>query len=221
MACPNCGTESSERTAFCTQCGASFPKRRGTAKKILKWGGLGCGGLLGLFIVIAIIVGVTTGKPSPDEQETPTRALSSGTPSPAFQTVREAFLAGSESGDNLRAADREFGDDFAQEAVYRVESEIFGKSGEWIVANSDIIAVCDVYQRSGDARARGEDLTLTEFEDILREELGLKGSVLMGAIQSGIRDDAEAIVDFCAPIHAYGIGFIAALNSPPSFMSLT
>ena len=77
MACQNCGTESSEGTAFCNQCGASLPKRPGTAKKILKWGGPGCGGLLGLFIVIAIIAGITTGKPSPEEQGTPVRALSS------------------------------------------------------------------------------------------------------------------------------------------------
>ena len=212
MACPNCGTETSERTAFCTKCGTSLPKRRGTAKKIFKWCGLGCGGLLGLFIVILIVVGITTGTPSPEEKETPARALPSETPSPSLQTVREAFLAGSASGDYLRAAGREFGDDFAQEAVYRVESETFGESGKWIVANSDLIAVCDVYQRSGDARARGEDLTLAEFEDILREELGLKGSALMGAIQSGISDDSEAIVDFCAPIHAYGIGFTAAFK---------
>ena len=212
MACPNCGTESSERTAFCTQCGTSLPKRRGTAKKILKWGGLGCGGLLGLFIVIAIIVGVTTGKPSSEKQETPARTSSSGTPSPTLQTVREAFLAGSESGENLRAAGRKFDDDFVQEAVSRVESGVFGDSDKWIVSNSDVIAVCGVYFQVGDARERGEDLSTTEFEDVLQEELGLKRSFLMGAIQSGISDDAEAIVDFCAPIHAFGIGFIAAFE---------
>ena len=212
MDCPNCRNAISERAAFCTQCGVSLPKRRSRSKSILKWGGIGCGGLLGLFIVVVIVAALATDTPSSDEQETPARSLSSGTPSPELQTVREAFLAGSASGDYLRAAGREFGDDFAQEAVYRVESEIFGESGEWMVANSDIIAVCDVYQRSGDARAKGEDLTLTEFEDILREELGLKGSALMGAIQSGISDDPEAIVDFCAPIHAYGIGFIAAFE---------
>ena len=207
MACPNCGTDSSEGTAFCSQCGASLPKRPGTAKKILKWGGLGCGGLLGLFIVIAIIAGITTGKPSPEEQGTPVRALSSGTPLPAFQTVREAFLAGSESGDELRAVGREFNDDFVQEAVSRVKSEIFGDSDKWIVSNSDIIAVCDVYYRSGDASARGEGLTLTELEDILRKELGVRGSFLLGAIQSGASGNSEAIDDFCAPISAYGIGF--------------
>ena len=211
MACPNCGADANERTAFCTQCGTSLPKRPG-AKRILKWGGLGCGGLLGLFIVIAIVVGITTGTPPPEEQETPTRALSSGTPSPAFQTVREAFLAGSESGDELRAEGRQFDDDFVQEAVSRVGSEAFGDSDKWIVSNSDVIAVCDVYFQAGDAREKGEDLTTTEFENLLRDELGLRGSFLIGAIQSGISADTEAIVDFCAPIHAYGIGFTAAFE---------
>ena len=212
MACPKCGAETNERTAFCTQCGTSLLKQRGTVRRILKWGGLGCGGLLVLFIVIVVVGGITTETPSPEEQEMPARAVDSGTPSPAFQTVREAFLAGTESGDELIAEGREFDDDFVQEAVSRVESEALGDSGKWIVSNSDVIAVCDVYVQVGDARERGEDLTTTEFENVLRDELGLKGSYLMGAIQSGISDDAESIVDFCAPAHAYGIGFIAAFE---------
>ena len=212
LTCLNCGAETSERTVFCTQCGTSLPKPRSTAKQIFKWGGIGCGSLLGLFIVIVIVVGITAGTPSPEEQKTTTSPLSSETSSPALRTVREAFLAGSASGDELRAAGREFDDDFVQEAVSRVGSEVFGDSDNWIVSNSDISAVCDVYFEVGDARERGEDLTTTEFENVLREELGLRGAVLMGAIQSGITDDAEAIVDFCAPIHAYGIGFIAAFE---------
>ena len=220
MACPNCGAETSERTAFCTQCGTSLPKQLGTAKKIFKRGGLGCGGLLVLFIVIVVVVRITTGIPSPEEQETPAGTLSSGTPSPALQTVREVFLASSESGDRLRAAGREFDDDFVQEAVSSVESEVFGKSGKWIISNSDVMAVCDVYSQVGDARKMGEDLATTEFENILREELGLKGSAIMGAIQSGISNDAEAIVDFCAPIHAYGVGFIAAFESAAELYEL-
>ena len=207
MACPKCGGEISERTAFCPQCGTALPKRRGAPKKMFKWGGLGCGGLLALFIVIVIVVGITTGTPSPEEQQTPANALSSETPAPALQTMREAFLAGSESGDELRAVGREFNDDFVQEAVSRVKSEIFGDSDKWIVSNSDIIAVCDVYYRSGDASPRGEGLTLTELEDILRKELGVRGSFLLGAIQSGASGNSEAIDDFCAPIRAYGIGF--------------
>ena len=212
MACPKCGAETNERTAFCTQCGTSLLKQRGIARRILKWGGLGCGGLLVLFIVVVVVVGITTETPLPEEQEMPARAVASGTPSPAFQTVREAFLAGSESGDELIAEGREFDNDFVQEAVSRVESEAFGDPDKWIVSNSDAIAVCDVYVQVGDARERGEDLTTTEFENVLRDELGLNGAFLMGAIQSGISDDAEAIVDFCAPVHAYGIGFIAAFE---------
>ena len=41
----------------------------------------------------------------------------------------------------------------------------------------------------------------------------MKRAALMGAVVSGITDDSEAIVDFCGPIQAYGIGFIAALES--------
>ena len=169
MACPDCGAETNERTAFCTQCGTSIPKQRGIAKRILKWGGLGFGGLLVLFIVIVIVVGITTETPSPEEQEMPARALSSGTPSLAFHTVRQAFLAGSESGDELRAEGREFDDDFVREAVSRVESEAFGDSDKWIVSNSDVIAVCDGYFQVGDAREKGEDLTAPEFENLLRD----------------------------------------------------
>ena len=88
--------------------------------------------------------------------------------------------------------------------MFTVESEIFGDSGNWIVLNSDLGSVCDVYSQ--------EDLTSTSIEDILREKLGLKRSALMGAIQSGSSEDVEALVDFCAPIHAYGIGFIASFE---------
>ncbi len=212
MDCPKCGNEISEGAAFCTQCGMSLTKGRNRTRSILKWGGLGCGGLLVMFIVVVIIAVLATDSPSLEGQETPTQTLSSGTSSPTLQTVREAFLAGSETGDNLRAADHKFNDDFVQEAASRADSESLGVSGKWIVSNSDLTAVCDVYFQVGDARERGDDLSTTEFEDLLREELGLKGSFLMGAIQSGISDDAEAIVDFCAPIHAYGIGFSAAFE---------
>ena len=211
MDCPNCGNEISEPTAFCTQCGVSTPRRRRRVKSILKWVAIGCGGLLGLYVVLVIVVALATDTPS-DEPETDGRASPSDMPSPSPETLREAFLAGGKSGDDLRAAGREFGDDFAQEAVFRVESETFGESGKWTVVNSDISAVCDVFLRMGDARARGEDLTPNEFEDILREKLGIKGSALLGAIHSGAGDDSEAIGDFCSPIQAYGTGFIAALE---------
>lgn len=209
---PTDDSGSSRDTASSAQHGTSLPRPRSRIRSLFRWGGIGCGGLLGLFVVLVIVVALTTDTPSSDERETPALALPTETPSQALQTVREAFLAGGASGDYLRTAGREFGDDFAQEAVFRVESEILGKSGTWRVANSDIRAVCEVYYRVGDGRARGEELTLTEFEDTLRKELGLKGSALMGAIQSGIGDDPEAIVDFCAPIQAYGFGFIAAFE---------
>ena len=212
MECPKCGTEISEQAAFCTQCGVSLTKGRNRARSVLKWGGVGCGGLLLLFIVVVIVAALATDSPSSEEQETPARSLPSSTSSPTLQTVREAFLAGSDSGEDLRAAGREFDDNFVQEVVSSVDSGVFGDSDKWIVSNSDVIAVCGVYFQVGDARERGEDLSTTEFEDVLQEELGLKRSFLMGAIQSGISDDAEAIVDFCSPIHAFGIGFIAAFE---------
>ena len=209
MVCPSCGEETNERAAFCTQCGVSLPKRPSRVKSILQWGVIACGSLLGLFMILVVVVVLTTDSPSSEDQETPARALSSETPSP---TVWEAFMAGGASGDDLRAAGREFNDDFVQEAVSRVESEMFGVSGKWIVSNSDVTAVCDVYFQVGDAHERGEDLTTTEYEDILREELGLQGAFVIGAITSGIDDDTEAFVDFCGPIYAYGNGFIAAFE---------
>ncbi len=234
MDCPSCGHEMSERTAYCTQCGAAIQERHRTAKRFLKWGGIGCAGLLGLFIVIVIIAALMTETPSQNEQEASDRGFTSGRSSSSFDggddasppsegletavpdlptwTSTEAFIAGSEFGDQLKGEGRKLNDDFVQEAVSRVASKAIGKSGGWAVANSDINAVCDVYHRTGDARARGDELTRAEFEAILRSELGLKGSALMGAIQSGISDDPEAIVDFCAPIHAYGVGFTAAFE---------
>ena len=208
MACPNCGAETSRRAAYCAQCGAPLRKRWGPARKIL----VGCVGLLGLLIVIVVVVGITTGTPSSEDQKTPVGVPSSGTAIPAFGTVREAFIAGSESGDILRAEGRELDDHFVQEAVSRMKPGILGDSDQWMVSNSDVTAVCDVYFQMGDARGRGEDLTASEFEDVLRQDLGLKGSFLIGAIQSGVSDDAGALVDFCGPIHAYAIGFIAAFE---------
>ena len=219
MDCPNCGNEIGEPAAFCTQCGVSTSRRRGRVKSILRWAAIGVGGLLGLFVVLVIVAALATDAP-PDELETSDRPSSPDMPSPAPETFREAFLAGGRSGEDLRTAGREFGDDFVQEAVFRVESETLGESGKWAVLNSDISKVCDVVQRMGDARARGEDLTLDEFEDILREELGIKGSALLGAIHSGTGDDPEAIGDFCIPVHAYGVGFIAAFEGTAELYGL-
>ena len=204
MVCPSCGFEISERATFCTSCGVSLPQKRSTAKRLLKWSGIGCGGLLGLFIVLVVIAALATGTSSQDEaDETSSRGL---------QEVREVFLAGIETGDDLRAAGWEFDDDFVQEAVSSVESEFSRGSEKWIVSNSDVLAVCEVYRQVGDALERGDELTVDDFVDILQDELGLEGAALMGAIQSGITDDSEAVVDFCLPIGAYGIGFVAALE---------
>ena len=203
MDCQSCGYETSERAAFCTRCGVALLKQRSAARKIFKWGGIGCGGLLGLFVVIVVIAALTTETPTQDERSTS---------HPSSWTPTEALVAGSESGDQLKLAGRELDDDFVQEAVSRVESEVFGSSGQWIVSNSDIRALCEVFSRTGHDRARGGELTQAEFKDSL-QELGMKRAALMGAVVSGIIDDSEAIVDFCGPIQAYGIGFIAALES--------
>ena len=203
MDCPSCGHETSERAVFCTQCGTSLPKQGTTVKRFYKWGGIGCGGVLGLFVVIVIIAALTTETPTRDERDAPDS--SSWTPT-------EALIAGSESGDQLKLAGRELDDDFVQEAVSRVASEAFGGSGKWIVSNSDIRAVCEALSRAGHDRARGDELTDAEFKDTLHE-LGMKQAALMGAVVSGSSDDSGASVDFCGPILAYGIGLISGLES--------
>ena len=63
MNCPKCGNEISGRAAFCTQCGLSLTRGRSGARSILKWGGVGCGGLLFLFIVVVIVSALTTDSP--------------------------------------------------------------------------------------------------------------------------------------------------------------
>ena len=63
MDCPKCGAEVSERAAFCTQCGVSLTEGRNRARSVLKWGGVGCGGLLVLFIVVVIVAALTTDSP--------------------------------------------------------------------------------------------------------------------------------------------------------------
>ena len=55
MICSNCGNYNREEAAFCNQCGASIRKPASNSRRIFKWAGIGCGGLIGLFIVIVII----------------------------------------------------------------------------------------------------------------------------------------------------------------------
>ena len=85
MDCPGCGNEINERAAFCTQCGVALPKRGSAAKEVLKWVGIGCGGLLGLFVVLVIIAALTAETPSRDEQIARPRALATATPLSALQ----------------------------------------------------------------------------------------------------------------------------------------
>ena len=206
MACPNCRSAVSERASFCTRCGTPLSKRGSTAKKILKWVGIGVGGILGLYLVIVIVVAITTDSSTPEQQEAEVSALSSWTPV-------EGFKKGAESGNYLKSAGKEFDDSFIQEAVFRVESDISGGSGKWIISNSDFIPVCKAYDRMGGYVLEiGMDAAVARFEDILREELSLKESVLMGGIQAGGADDPNSTTNLCEPIVAYSVGFTAAFE---------
>ena len=141
-----------------------------------------------------------------------------GRPSPvaSLPTPIEIFIAAQESGDTLMDGGWDFDDAFVQEVVTTVESDVSGEFGEWTVLNSDIVVICDIYQRLGAARQSGNDLTTGEFGDIL-QEIGLKRSALMGATLAGVRDDSGAIADFCAPIAAYNVGFVAAFDVTAGF----
>ena len=180
------------------------------AKKILIWGGLGCGGLIVLFIIILIVIGMVVGTSSPDETPESAKDSTSGTPMP--EQVREAFLAGDEAGAELMAEGRGFDDDFVQESVSKVASQIFGDSEKWIVSNTDMGAACDVYHKLGDASLRGEEITTTDFENLFMEAEGLKRAVIVGAISGATSDDPGAIINFCGPIQAYRIGFQAGFE---------
>ena len=93
MDCPDCGNEISEQAAFCTQCGVALPKQRNTAKGIFKWGGIGCGGLLGLFAVLVVIAALTAETPSRDEQIERPRGLATTTPLSALQVGEAPSLS--------------------------------------------------------------------------------------------------------------------------------
>ena len=65
--CTECGTAISQDTAYCRHCGASQtntltntvpvlqPTQTGGFKKVIKWTGIGCGGLFSLFVVLIIV----------------------------------------------------------------------------------------------------------------------------------------------------------------------
>ncbi len=74
--CIRCGGEVQPGKSYCHHCGASLAnppvgidpiaqptKRGGGFRKILKWGGIGCGGLIGLYVILAVIAAIagTTG----------------------------------------------------------------------------------------------------------------------------------------------------------------
>ena len=74
--CISCGGEVSQDNSYCQNCGTSLAnaptnidpiaqptQKAGCFRKILKWGGIGCGGLIGLFVILIIIVAIagTTG----------------------------------------------------------------------------------------------------------------------------------------------------------------
>ena len=69
--CIRCGGEVLPGKPYCHHCGTSLlnppaeidpiaqPAQKGGGfRKILKWGGIGCGGLLGLFVLLIIIVAI-------------------------------------------------------------------------------------------------------------------------------------------------------------------
>ena len=93
MECPDCGNEIGERAAFCTQCGVALPKRGSAARKVLKWVGIGCGGLLGLFAVLVFIATLTAETPPPDEQSARPRGLATATPLSALQVGEAPSLS--------------------------------------------------------------------------------------------------------------------------------
>ena len=80
--CTECGTEISQDAAHCQHCGASQtntltnidpvlqPTRKGGGFiKVMKWTGIGCEGLIGLFVVLFIIIGLTATAGEDDAEE--------------------------------------------------------------------------------------------------------------------------------------------------------
>ena len=93
MDCPGCGNETDKRAAFCTHCGVTLPKQGSAAKGIFKWVGIGCGGLLGLFVVLVIIATLVAETPSRDEQISRPRGLATATPLSALQVGEAPSLS--------------------------------------------------------------------------------------------------------------------------------
>ena len=80
--CIRCGGEVQQGKSYCHHCGASLAnppattdpivqptQKGGGLGKIVKWGGVGCGGLIGLFVILAII-GAIAGTTGDNENST-------------------------------------------------------------------------------------------------------------------------------------------------------
>ena len=173
--------------------------KRGNLKEKMLW----AGGIAASIIVLLIIISVIA---APDSSEDDSVA------GPASWTATEAVLAGSQSADHLRASGRDFGDEFVQEAMFKVEADVSEDSGGWVFSNSDLAWACDAFQRTGEASSGGNDAMLAEIDEILREQTGLERPALIGVLNGAISDDTSQIGPFCAPIHAYRVGFIAAFG---------
>ena len=202
-------------------------KEPSIVRRILKWTGIGCGGLLGLFILL-LMIGILV-SPSSDEEELesadarneatdstqaanqPNRTTSP--PSLSESDPMDAFLAGIEAGERLRESGRHLDDEFIQEVVAWVEIEVLGQSGDWTVTNGDTIKVCNLYARLGEATQMGQPIAPDEFKDTLRTEVGSRGAAMIGALQSGIEGDSDLLIEFCEPFSAYGLGFNAAYGT--------
>ena len=214
-------------------CTTQPSNRRGTVRKVSKWGGIGCGGLLGLFILL-IGPGLLVG-PSPSEDGERTAASSQSVaaivapsegqrpvpvPIPPSWTARDLYLAGTEYGENLANSGRKLDDSFVQDAVTAVESKLYGDAGNWRVTNSDMIAACDMYIRMGEAVEAGQPIGLDAFMDILQNEIGPRGTVLLGAIQSGIGETTS----LWSPSVRYSLLTVRdlgpRLRPPPSLMGM-
>ena len=139
--CSECGGEISQGASYCRHCGTSLtnvlantdssprPTQKGGGfRRIMKWGGIGCGGLIGLIVILIIIgsiivatdenedsneraapastdrVGATAGVPSRTPSATPTQTpIPTATPIPTPIKVRLAELLGEYDQNPVRA----------------------------------------------------------------------------------------------------------------------